>query len=53
MESDRPIIGYCSYCKEKIYAGEAYVIYEDAIYHASETNEHDNCYLLIIEGEGE
>ena len=53
MKSDRPIIGYCSYCKEEIYAGEAFVVSSNNMYHASETNEHDNCYMLIIESEEE
>ena len=41
------------YCKNPIYAGETYVVSGKNKYHASETGEHDNCYMLLIEGEKE
>ena len=47
------IVGWCSYCKEAIYSDEPYVIVGYNIYHAKETNEHDNCFSLISEGETE
>lgn len=53
MDNDRPVIGYCIYCKGKIYTGEAFVVSGNNTYHASETNDHDNCYRLVIEGEEE
>jgi len=51
MESDRPIVAYCVYCKLPIYAGEAFVVSGNNTYHAKENEKHDNCYLLVIEGE--
>ena len=54
MDSDRPVIGFCIYCKQEIYADEAFVKSGQNLYHASNTEEHDNCYLLMIdEIEGE
>ena len=43
------IIGWCSYCKEEIIAGEAFVVVKNNIYHACETELHDNCYRLVID----
>jgi len=48
---DKPVVGWCTYCKEEIYAGEAFVVVEYKMYHACETDEHDNCFNLIKEEE--
>ena len=42
------IIGYCLYCKNPIYINEPFANVDNNLYHASENEEHDNCYLLII-----
>ena len=42
------IIGFCVYCKGEIYADEPFVKSGENLYHASENENHDNCWKLII-----
>ena len=46
---NKPIVAYCSYCKEAIYVGEAFVIRGEDYYHAEKTEEHDNCFKINTE----
>ena len=47
-EIEPDIIGYCNYCKEEIYDGEMFVVYQGVKYHAQFGEKHDNCFRLVF-----
>lgn len=42
--NDRDIIGYCLYCKDPIYDGDAYVFLNDNKYHTDCYNQMNTYY---------